>query len=101
MKVTLDVFSGRENPSFYLSDKDAQSLIERVANKSVLRDVEHQSQLGFSGFKIEPTSDDQLPEGIPESFYIGTALAAGVSGNGRKHPLLSTAETNETFNFLL
>jgi len=101
MKVTLDVFSGRENPSFYLGEKDAQSLLERVANKSVLRDIDHQSQLGFSGFKIEPTSDDQLPEGIPESFYIGKELAAGFSAEGRKHPLLSGSDSSEAFQFLL
>lgn len=101
MKVTLEVFSGRENPTWYLDEKEAKSLLERVANKSVLRDVDHQSQLGFSGFKLEATSDDQLPDGIQESFYIGKDLATGVAAPAGNRPMLSRAEASETFNFLL
>ncbi|MEO5681380.1 MAG: hypothetical protein ABIQ88_02000 [Chitinophagaceae bacterium] len=101
MKVTLDVFSGRENPSWELNEKEAKSLLERVAGKSVLTDAQHDSKLGFSGFKIEATSDERLPEGVGDSFYIGTDLAAGISGDGLRNPLLGDKEITETFDFLL
>ncbi len=101
MKVTLDIFSGRENPSWYLDEKEAKSMLERVANKAVLSDADHQGQLGFSGFKIETTSDEQLPDGIQESFYIGKDLAEGFDATKSKRPLLSRAESGEVFNYLL
>jgi hypothetical protein len=101
MKVTIDIFSGRENPSFELNEKDAKSLLDRVAGKSVLTDAEHHADLGFSGFKIEASSDERLPEGVSDSFYIGKELAAGISADGRRHPVLTASETTDAFTFLL
>src|SRR6266436_3632590 len=93
MKVTLSVFSGRENPSWELSEKDATSFLERFAKKTVLSAGEHETRLGYSGFSIESFTDERLPDGIPSSFFLDGKLAAGISEHGHHNPLLSVAES--------
>ncbi len=101
MKVTLDVFSGRENPSWDLSEKDAKSFIERFAKKTVLAADSHQRKLGYSGFKLEAHTDERLPDGIPSDFYLDGDLAAGVSEHGHANALLTAAESSSAAQWLL
>jgi len=101
MKITLNVFSGRENPSWELSEKDAKSFLERFAKKTVLSASEHQAQLGYSGFTAETFTDERLPDGIPSSFFIGGKLAPGISEHGHINPLLSETESVNAEEWLL
>lgn len=101
MKVTLNVFSGRENPSWHLSEKDAKSFLERFANKTVLTAADHQSQLGYSGFSLEANSDVRLPGGIPASFHLDAPLASSALEYGHGNPLLSASETSSAVQWLL
>lgn len=101
MKVTLNVFSGRENPSWYLSEKDAKSFLERFAQKTVLTVSDHESQLGYSGFSLEAFSDERLPDGIPSNFFIDGKLASGMLEYGHNNPLLSVAESGSAAQWLL
>lgn len=101
MKVTLNVFSGRENPSFELSEKDAKAFVDRFAKKTVLPAADHQKDLGYGGFSIEATSDLRLPDGVPTSFYVDGDLARGVSEFGHGDPLLNASEAADAAQWLL
>jgi hypothetical protein len=52
MRVTLDIYSGRENPSWDLSDSDARQLVDRVADKALTAVNEVEGVLGFRGYII-------------------------------------------------
>jgi hypothetical protein len=101
MKVTLNVFSGRENPSWQLTEKDAKSFLERFAQKKVFAADAHQSKLGYSGFSIEANSDERLPNGIPSAFFIDGLLAEGVSEFGHGDPMLTAAESGSAAQWLI
>ncbi len=101
MKVTLNVFSGRENPSWILSEKDAKSFLERFAKKTVLSAADHEAQLGYGGFSVEALGDERLPDGIPSSFFLDGKLANSVSEFGHNNPLLSVSESSSAAQWLL
>ena len=84
MKVTLHVFSGRENPTWELLEKDAKAFLDRFEKKTVLSAGEHEFSLGYSGFSIDATSDQRLPLGLPSSFFVDGKLAAGISEHGHR-----------------
>lgn len=101
MKVTLHVFSGRENPTWHLPEKDAKDFLDRFAQKTVLSADAHQARLGYSGLAVETTTDERLPDGVPSAFFVGGELASGVSEFGHRHPLLSADETSDAAQWLL
>lgn len=59
LRVTLDMFSGRENPTVYLDGQEARELLRELSlNRGVLTPTDSGYQgLGFRGVIIEPTDD--------------------------------------------
>jgi hypothetical protein len=82
-QITLDAFSGRENPSLLISGQEARDLaIEFSRNRSILTNVTAGYQgLGFRGIVIQPTDDTFGPRhDLPPIFKI----AGGSSSNEGK-----------------
>ena len=75
MKVTLDIFSGRPNPTWDLSKKDTKKLVDMVARKALPSVDAVESILGFRGYIISAESDDFTPGlGLPDEFRLGGTL---------------------------
>lgn len=101
MIVTLDIFSGRPNPSWKISDKKAKELVDRVAHRALADAQQVDNALGFRGFVVSSPSDDALPQHMPATFRIGGAMAAGMEhGDGRK-AALSADEVDDSVRWLL
>ncbi|SOD90576.1 hypothetical protein [Spirosoma fluviale] len=101
MIVTLDVFSGRPNPSWRLSEKNTQQLLERVANKALAPLDAVENTLGFRGLTVTATSDEKLPDNVTDSFRLGGSLAADYAGTKSKLSTLSGEETDNAVRWLL
>lgn len=101
MIVTLDVFSGRPNPSWKLSSKDAKSFLERFDKKSVAAADQADNVLGYRGAIISATSDDQLPDGLQSDFRVGGNSTADAATADAKRPFLSSDEADDAVQWLL
>lgn len=101
MIVTLDVFSGRPNPTWKLNEKDAQQLLDRVANRAVTDAEVVDNVLGFRGFKIAGLSDDVIPDNLPANFRIGGALPSDYTPTDTGLANLSADETDDAVGWLL
>lgn len=83
LRITLDVFSGLPNPSWFLSDKQEADLLERIlAEPTLVRPVfaDH-LKLGFRGYIVEVLKENSLTrrKRFPTYFRISsTANAAGL-----------------------
>ncbi len=89
LKVTIDAFSGRENPSWVLDEKDEQDLLKDLARNRGMVGEENAgySGLGFRGIIVEAQTDDFSDQyGLPMTIR----LAGGASDNEAKG--LETAE---------
>lgn len=101
MIITLDVFSGRPNPSWKLSDKKGRELIERVAGRA-LADAGHgDNVLGYRGIVVAAVGDDSLPPQMPGTFRIGGAPAAGQSTDASHGAALTADEIDDSVRWLL
>jgi hypothetical protein len=83
LQITLDIFSGRENPHAYVEGADARAiLLELARNRSIVTTVESGYQgLGFRGVIIELTDDETATRyALPSVFKI----AGGSSPNEAK-----------------
>jgi hypothetical protein len=56
-KVTLQVFSGRENPSWSLSEKQIDELLALLKDLPKAEPSDFQDGLGYSGFQVELTGN--------------------------------------------
>src|SRR5258708_17331678 len=103
MIVTLDVYSGRPNPSWRLSDKDHARLLERVSGRALADETEvaTDAALGPRGFVISAARDDEAPEGVPFAFRIGVSVRAPQAGAGSHATPHSASELPEVSRFLL
>lgn len=52
MKVELDVFSGRPNPSWTLSPEEADGLAKRLQSLRSVDQAPHEPGLGYRGFML-------------------------------------------------
>jgi hypothetical protein len=105
MIVTLDVFSGRPNPTWTLLDKDKRELISRVAGKAVSAVDESPGNLGFRGYIVSTASDDDetaKSAGLPDMFRITSASLGGIVPDPQQlaQPL-SEEEVGEAQKWLL
>ncbi|WP_394691400.1 hypothetical protein [Hoeflea sp.] len=51
--VTVDLFSGRENPSFVIGDDESRTILSNLeANQSRLAELPRPSVLGYRGFRV-------------------------------------------------
>jgi hypothetical protein len=73
LKVTVNVFSGRENPSFTLSDTNSKKLLDQLSigkfKKQTAKTNPFPSVLGYSGLIVEQDGK-QLTADLPSSFYL-------------------------------
>lgn len=101
MLITIDIFSGRPNPTFELDEKNAKKFAERFAGKSVLSANDVESPLGFRGFLVESTSDVKLPDNIPTRFHVGGVASSKFKAKALKNPLLKADENEDAVKWLL
>jgi hypothetical protein len=104
MRVTLDIFSGRPNPVWEITEQEQQELIDRVAGRAVWPpSAVRRPKLGFRGFGVAADSDAQLVRAaLPPSFYVGAeALPASSTNQEPALPLLGAAESDDTALWLL
>ncbi|QQZ58943.1 hypothetical protein JI735_19640 [Paenibacillus sonchi] len=82
LKVTIDMYSGKPNPEFSITDKDAaERILKEIAlNRGVITDADaptqNQSGLGYRGINISLESD-YLPQffALPESFGLANGYS--------------------------
>src|SRR5258708_1912006 len=103
MIVTLDVYSGRPNPSWRLSDKDPPRLLARASGRALADETEvaTDAALGPRGFVISAARDDEAPEGVPFAFRIGVSVRAPQAGAESHATPHSASELQEVSRFLL
>ena len=101
MLITIDIFSGRPNPTFDLDEKNAKKFVERFAGKSVLSAENAESPLGFRGFIVEAASDVKLPDDIPTRFHVGGVATSKFNAKALKQPLLTADENDDAVKWLL
>jgi hypothetical protein len=72
LQVELDIFSGRPNPSWTLSDKEEKELLDRVAADPMLMlpASATNGRLGYRGYVVTTVSES-LDKKLPSSFRIG------------------------------
>ncbi len=103
VKVTLDIFSGMPNPSWVLSEKDTEELINRFAGKAMPSIDAVEDVLGFRSYVIEAESDDEeMIRKLPGAFRVGGALPRKyVTAEGIALPQLAIEESDEAAHWLL
>lgn len=83
LRITLDAFSGRENPSLIVDGQEARDLLQELSqNSGILAPVDAGYQgLGFRGVIIEPTDDT-----VGQRYNLPPIckIAGGVSANEAK-----------------
>lgn len=84
LKITVDIFSGRPNPTWMIDDGRAKEILDLVSkNKEVISKTNQgYDGLGFRGLHLELMGDENV-KGIPYQF----ALANGSSEVGQKQGL--------------
>lgn len=73
LQVTVDIFSGRPNPSWVVDEKGAQDILKKIAKSpEVVADVDSGFEgLGYRGVLLEVQEDDKGEEyDLPSSFMI-------------------------------
>ncbi len=74
LRATIDIFSGRPNPSFIVTGQDADELLKEIArNRGALTDRDAgYTGLGYRGVVIEPLSDELATAlSLPTEFKVG------------------------------
>lgn len=101
MIVTLDIFSGRRNPSWRLSEKAAKELVDRIAGRALISaDADGtRHSLGFRGLVVAPTDDSVAGLATPMRIGGSGAPAADALKGGQK--ALSADEATEAVRWLL
>ena len=83
--VTIDIFSGRENPVIELAGKDAQAVLDRLKpGDSLVHDQAEKAGtpiLGYRGLIIEQTGPAVTDKALPSRFRVtsGAVLGGGLA----------------------
>ncbi|AQA25648.1 insoluble matrix shell 1 domain protein [Rhodococcus sp. MTM3W5.2] len=84
LRITLEAFSGREDPSYLIDDDEARELLRDVSRRpEMLTDPQAGFDgLGFRGATVEMLSDDDGDQShdLPRRFKVGGGATDG--GNG-------------------
>src|SRR5690349_15331457 len=78
LRITIDIFSGRPNPSFELSGHEADDLIERLKpgrRSAKGEDALPESTLGYRGLIVEQVGE-RVKE-LPQSFRVADGVIVG------------------------
>jgi len=101
MIVTVDLFSGRPNPAWRLSDRDRARLLERLSGRALPAATEADTILGFRGFIVSASSDDEMPDTMATEVRIGGPMPAQAPAPEPHLTALSAFEWAEVSRFLL
>lgn len=74
LKLTLDIFSGRENPHWILESGESAALLSEIADDQHVLDIEGRGYqgLGFRGLELEELDDSSGGDfGLPAMLRIG------------------------------
>lgn len=81
LRITLDIFSGRPNPTVELEGKEAQEVLERLtpAEPLVTDEAEKAATpiLGYRGLIIEQTGATPSDKNLPTRFRVNTGRVVG------------------------
>jgi hypothetical protein len=77
LKITVDVFSGRPNPTWIMGDKRGDELLKKISRKKqiISRSDQGYNGLGFRGIKLELLGDETSSNKLPSTFKIADGLA--------------------------
>ena len=101
MFITLDIFSGRPNPTWQISPKEVQQLVKRVHGKSLHSPDSVEPTLGYRGLVLSSVGDERLAEGMPSSFRIDGPLPAGFRAVTTGLPHLAADEADDIARWLI
>jgi hypothetical protein len=75
-KVTVDLFSGRPNPSWIVGDSNGEELLKKFESERqiISKSTGGYDGLGFRGINIELLGDEKIGR-LPSSFKIANGLA--------------------------
>src|SRR5260370_17994017 len=98
MRVTLDVFSGRPNPSWTLTGNDLRQLVDRLAGREIPSPGVAVGGLGYRSFIVSLTGDAQAAAAqLPPTFRVGGQLPQSTSPPpSAGGALLSPQESDQT-----
>jgi hypothetical protein len=99
MIVTLELFSGRPNPTWTLSEEDQRQLLDRVRGRTLAPPEASEPRLGYRGLVVLP-SEENLAE-LPHGFRIVGVPPSGDATRTKGGQPLKTEEANEVEQFLL
>ena len=76
LKVTVDLFSGRPNPSWIMNDRRGEDLLKKIAKtpKIMAKPNSGYEGLGFRGITIE-LLDDEKADKMPSIFTIANGVS--------------------------
>jgi hypothetical protein len=77
LKITVDVFSGRPNPTWIMDDKRGGDLLKKISRKKqiISKSDKGYNGLGFRGIKLELLGDEASSNKLPSTFKIADGLA--------------------------
>ncbi|PYS31355.1 MAG: hypothetical protein DMF75_14700 [Acidobacteria bacterium] len=81
IRITIDIFSGRENPVVELSAKESQDVLERLKPAEPLVQDEAEKSatpiLGYRGLIIEQTGPQAAAKDLPSRFRVASGNLVG------------------------
>lgn len=82
LQVELDIFSGRPNPTWILTDKEEKQLLDRVDAdpKAMLPPSATNGRLGYRGYVVS-TLSERIEKKLPSRFRIGGHAGADLDLN--------------------
>lgn len=83
LRIEVDMYSGRPNPSWTVDEKDAKDILDKIAKSpQAVVDAEAESQgLGYRGIIIEPLAEELMYEyDMPASFMIAGSGSKDIAG---------------------
>ncbi len=77
LKITVDLFSGRPNPSWIINDKRGDDLLKKITRKTeiISKPTGGYDGLGFRGITLELMGDEESTKKIPSVFKIANGTA--------------------------
>jgi hypothetical protein len=86
LRIELDIFSGRPNPSWVVDEKNAKAILDKISKSpDVIADADVEKQdLGYRGVILEPLKEELMYEyGVPSVFKLASSgskdLATGIN----------------------
>jgi hypothetical protein len=102
VRVTLDVFSGRPNPSWELSNCQARELQARLGDKTQSPVRLTPPKLGFRGLIVTSRTDDVAHRRVPATFRLGAPAPAEAGATAERETAPPRdGETGDTAHWLL